>query len=194
MMNWLSISLKADLEHLCSKVRLPDYSSVDSGDSARRRLVLEVAASLPGLRMCERRKLFLLAQSAPLVDMAKLSEQLSILQQDFDKQWNRLTSVHEFVISNCRSHLIALSSFVDQLESVYTRREDAIKLLERLEDGRSGLSTGVSAIGFGFEPIFSYSGFEVDSILPSLREVKFPDIIARRPARPRFDTVPDLFR
>ena len=182
MTNWLSVALKNDLKQLITKIRLPDYS--DSKDYERRKRVVEIAATLPGLRMCERRRLIFLAQSAPPVDLATLAETLTQLDNTFDELWLTIESNHEVFLNRCRIHLVELDTFADMLMSVYTRRDEANRILDSLEVTSSNVTINQSDI----VSVYPYSGYEVEIFLPTLRAIKLPDmLIQKKPKRKRWD-------
>ena len=173
MSNWLSVSLKNDLKQVVKKIRLPDYSSIDSKDMERRTRVIEIAATLPGLRICERRRLILLSQSAPPVDLATLAETLTRLDESFSEVWPNIKASHEMFLTRCRNHLLELDAFADMLSSVYSRRDAADQIIDSIEN----IDITASDSKPNFVPIYSYLGFEVEVLLPTLRAIKFPEIL-----------------
>lgn len=171
---WLSVSLKEDLKRLVAKIRLPPSSSADSADTARRVGIVETAAVLPGLRMAERRRLILLAQSAPAVELAALSEVLMQLSKAFAQYWQSDEVSHETILDRVRQHLSTLDVFATQLGSTYERRDAAAQVLEELEAFETPRSLSMA---LGFEPVYSYVGYEVETLLPILRERKYPEAL-----------------
>jgi hypothetical protein len=160
---WLSLNLQEDLERLRSKIYLPTISTTDPEDHERRLRVVSIGSTVPGLRLCESRRIILLAQSAPSVDLAILHETLRYLDDSFNAMWPSITDKHERIIAACRRRLTDLGTFADHLKQVYSRREEAARLLESLLDVTS------SGTLVDFQPVYSYVGYEVQALLPALK-------------------------
>jgi hypothetical protein len=181
-MKFLTPVLKENLELLYKKIRLPDYSNIDPNDYKRRARVIEIGALLPGLRMCERRAIILLSQSAPVVDLANLEQTLEHLVNKFEIAWDDVRDEHERILERCRTQLNELYMFVEQIEEIYKRREEATNLLDFI-DTNNILSRTVT----NFEPVYSYLGYEVTAITRALNSTQYPDVLKEmsRSSRPR---------
>ena len=172
-MNWLTPSLQEDFSRFLARYtnRWPT-TNIDPSQEQRRK-VLTAAALLPGLRLCERRRLVLLAQSAPPVEIGRLAEALDRLTSNFDQLWPTLPEHHEQLIQRSRLHLGELYTFAQQLEDVRQRRDDAEKMLFELEEGVAFLHDKEPAS----EPIFHYIGYETDAIMSALRDISYPQAL-----------------
>jgi hypothetical protein len=171
-MNFLTPVLKENFELLRKKMRLPDFSIIDRGDAERRARVIELGTLLPGLRMCERRSLLLLAQSAPLVELANLHQTLEHLEAKVDAVWPDVTQQHETVIERSLVQIRELYKFAEEIEEIYVRREAALRLLEVID-----VNGSLSRQAPGFEPVYNYLGYEVAAISHALNATKYPDAI-----------------
>jgi hypothetical protein len=171
-MKFLTPVLRENLDLLKKKIRLPDYTTIDSSDLQRRARVIETGALLPGLRMCERRTILLLAQSAPLVELANLLQTLEHLVDLFEVSWEDMKEEHENILERCRDQLNALYKFAEELEEISLRREEALRLLELIDT-----SEMLNRPAPSFEPVFPYLGYEVSAIAHSLNATKYPDAI-----------------
>jgi len=180
MIEWLSVSLKLDLDEVIRKIQLPTYLEHAATDTPRRRSALEVAATLPGIRMCERRRCIQLTQSAPPVDFAPLSEVLFQLNESFSAVWPRLRAEHETILGRCRDHLAELNRYADLLQAGYVRRAEALTTLELI----TGSSGAANDAAHPFEPLLPFLGYEVDALLVPLRTIKFPDVLIKKTGRP----------
>lgn len=175
MSEWLSVSLRRDLDELLRKVALPDFTKNAPSDFDRRRSVLVIAATLPGLRMCERRRCIQLAQSAPPVELATLAEVLGQLNNSFNACWPRLKAQHETILGRCRDRLSELDRYATLLEASYARRAEARSVLEIIE----GTTLTSSSTNVLFEPLFPFLGYEVEVLLVPLRALKFPSVLIK---------------
>lgn len=172
MISWLPVSLQKDLDCLLKEIRLPDYSEIEENDHSRRINTIEISATLPGLRMCEQRRIFLLTQSAPPIELAVLSERLNQLNNSFEELWPKIEKSHEKIIINTRSKLIQLNTFVKELNNVYQQREMANQILENLDDYELDL---IMKRADSFAAVFPFLGYEVDIMIQSLQKLNFPD-------------------
>jgi hypothetical protein len=179
MHTWLSVSLGQDLATLRGKIALPDYSDHHKSDPERRIAVVDIAATLPGLRMCERRRAILLAQSAPPVELVALAEVLGRLMASFESVWPTLAKAHEDILAKTRQHLTLLAHFAEQLQNIQQRRERALILLDGLEG-----SPLMSPRDVQPEPAFRFAGYEVSDLLVPLRRITYPDVLLK-PSRSR---------
>jgi hypothetical protein len=182
MTDWLSAALCDDLQSLTRKVWLPGASEQPDENFVRRTNVVQLSATLPGLRMCERRRCIILAQSAPTIDVVLLTEVLSQLHSAFLSEWSSLKGeAQEKILSRCRLRLTELSIFASQLAGVLDRRRSSSQFLQEL-DGVEALPTTIRETA---EPIYPYLGHEVEVLLPALRTVTYPTVLQRRDRRDR---------
>lgn len=172
MSDWLSVSLRKDLEELLRKVALPSAPADAPSDFDKRRSVLVIAATLPGLRMCERRRCIQLAQSAPPVELAPLAEVLGQLNESFNRIWPRLKAQHETILGRCRDRLAELDKQATLLQASYARRAEGRLLLDVIDNSASSASLTES-----FAPLFPFLGYEVEAILVPLRKIRFPSVL-----------------
>jgi hypothetical protein len=179
MSEWLSVSLRKDLDELLRKIMLPDHPQNAPSDSEKRRSVLVIAATIPGLRMCERRRCIQLAQSAPPVELATLAEVLGQMNNSFNNFWPRLKAQHETILGRCRDRLAELDRYATLLEASYARRAEGRSVLDLLE----GTSLSSVSMSMPFEPLFPFLGYEVEAILVPLREIKFPSVLIKNSGR-----------
>jgi hypothetical protein len=179
MSEWLSVSLNRDLDELLRKIALPDYAHDAPSDADKRRSVLVIAATLPGLRMCERRRCMQLAQSAPPIELATLAEVLGQLNSSFNAFWPRLKAQHETILGRCRDRLAELDKYATLLQASYARRTEGRSLLELIE--RASLSSASTNVPF--DPLFPFLGYEVEVLLVPLRAIKFPSILLKKGGR-----------
>lgn len=122
--------------------------------------------------MCERRSILLLAQSAPLVDLASLLQTLEHLENLFEISWEEMKDEHESVLERCRNQLNELYRFAEQLDEIYVRRMEAVRLLDVIDTDEL-----LNRPAPSFEPVYPYMGYEVGAITHSLNSTKYPEAI-----------------
>lgn len=168
-MNWLTPNLRESVRTLQQKIRLPDYTSVESKDRERRTHIVSVGAVLPGIRMCERRNLLLLAQSAPIVAAASIEQTLVALATSFEAEWNADQLDREQILEDARRNLSTLYEFAEQIEEIYVRREEATRILETLDHAGT-----LARPAPNFEPVYPYLGYEVVNLTRGLNTIQYP--------------------
>lgn len=171
VLNWLTPSLRDDFERLAQRLTLD--TSEEPATRRQRERITELAALLPGLRLGERRRLLLLADSAPPVEIGSLAEVLEHLVGQFDLVWPALSEHHETIIGRARSHLKDLYEFARQFEDIGRRRKEADRLLKAIDDREVAMTRDDSR----HQPLFPYMGYEVMAILPALRQITYPDVL-----------------
>lgn len=170
---WLPVHLRSDVETLVGLIPLHLSQDTPADERKRRPGVLVHAATLPGLRLCEARRLLLLAQSAPAVDLALLFEALDRLATDFDTFYPSLGEDFERVVTRLRKRLGILHDYARRLAGTSVRRTEAEKFAAVLENSTSSPSLGTSRP----RPYLIYVGYEVDALLPALKEIKYPSAL-----------------
>ena len=166
MATWMTVSLEEDAHRLADRV-VPSTPSREGRDLNDRRRVAYLAAVLPELRLCVRRRLMLLAESAPALEIAQLGEALGRLESDFEVAWKARPHIHDAIHDQTRESLRALADLMTEIDTVRARRDGA-----HLALGLSEAPDPVDATP-GY-PIYPYRGYEAAMVLTVIRSLSYP--------------------